>query len=171
MEEEIFGPVLTVYVYEDNQYEEILQLCNETSPYGLTGSIFANDRKAINKAYEVLRFAAGNFYINDKPTGAVVGQQPFGGARRSGTNDKAGSPFNLLRWISPRTIKENFIPPRAGHILSYRKNNRATNINSIREKHLLVLLLFCFSLYGIIFAWKSKSLCPYIAMPFCGPFL
>ena len=111
MEEEIFGPVLTVYVYEDNQYEEILQLCNETSPYGLTGSIFANDRKAINKAYEVLRFAAGNFYINDKPTGAVVGQQPFGGARRSGTNDKAGSPFNLLRWISPRTIKENFIPP------------------------------------------------------------
>jgi len=85
--------------------------CNETSPYGLTGSIFANDRKAINKAYEVLRFAAGNFYINDKPTGAVVGQQPFGGARRSGTNDKAGSPFNLLRWISPRTIKENFIPP------------------------------------------------------------
>ena len=111
MEEEIFGPVLTVYVYEDSQYEEILQLCNETSPYGLTGSIFANDRKAINRAYEVLRFAAGNFYINDKPTGAVVGQQPFGGARRSGTNDKAGSPFNLLRWISPRTVKENLIPP------------------------------------------------------------
>ncbi|WP_018963609.1 L-glutamate gamma-semialdehyde dehydrogenase [Coprothermobacter platensis] len=111
MQEEIFGPVLTVYVYEDSDYENVLQLCNETSPYGLTGSIFANDRMAVEQAYETLRFAAGNFYINDKPTGAVVGQQPFGGARRSGTNDKAGSPFNLMRWISPRTIKENLIPP------------------------------------------------------------
>jgi 1-pyrroline-5-carboxylate dehydrogenase len=111
MEEEIFGPVLTVYVYEDSQYEDILRLCDETSPYGLTGSIFATDRKAIDEAYKILRFAAGNFYINDKPTGAVVGQQPFGGSRRSGTNDKAGSPLNLLRWISPRAVKENLIPP------------------------------------------------------------
>jgi 1-pyrroline-5-carboxylate dehydrogenase len=112
MEEEIFGPVLTIYVYDDNKYEETLHLCDETSPYSLTGAIFAQDRKAIELADKILTNAAGNFYINDKPTGAVVGQQPFGGARASGTNDKAGSYLNLLRWVSARTIKENFIPPK-----------------------------------------------------------
>lgn len=111
MQEEIFGPVLTVYIYDDGKYEETLELCDKTSPYGLTGSIFANDRLAIEKAVEVLEQAAGNFYINDKPTGAVVSQQPFGGARASGTNDKAGSYLNLIRWTSPRAIKENFVPP------------------------------------------------------------
>jgi 1-pyrroline-5-carboxylate dehydrogenase len=111
MEEEIFGPVLAVYVYPDAQFEETLQLCDETSPYGLTGSIFAQDRRIIQQAAERLRHAAGNFYINDKPTGAVVGLQPFGGSRASGTNDKAGSPLNLERWVSPRTIKESFCPP------------------------------------------------------------
>jgi 1-pyrroline-5-carboxylate dehydrogenase len=111
LEEEIFGPVMTVYVYDDAKFEETLQLCNETSPYALTGSIFANDKHAIILANNVLRHAAGNFYINDKPTGAVVGQQPFGGARASGTNDKAGSLLNMIRWTSPRTIKENFAPP------------------------------------------------------------
>ncbi|MHB8904575.1 MAG: L-glutamate gamma-semialdehyde dehydrogenase [Melioribacteraceae bacterium] len=109
MEEEIFGPVLTVYIYEDEKYEETLHLCDETSPYALTGSIFAQDRIAIVTADKILKHAAGNFYINDKPTGAVVGQQPFGGARGSGTNDKAGSFLNLVRWVSPRTIKENFV--------------------------------------------------------------
>jgi len=112
MEEEIFGPVLSVYVYEDSAYEDVLKLCDETSPYALTGAVFAKDRDAIAKAYDALRYAAGNFYINDKPTGAVVGQQPFGGARASGTNDKAGTHFNLMRWVSPRTIKENLLPPR-----------------------------------------------------------
>lgn len=112
IEEEIFGPVLTLYVYDDNKYEETLHLCDETSPYSLTGAIFAQDRKAVELADKVLVNAAGNFYINDKPTGAVVGQQPFGGARASGTNDKAGSYLNLLRWVSARTIKENFIPPK-----------------------------------------------------------
>ncbi len=112
MEEEIFGPVLTIYVYDDNKYEETLHMCDETSPYSLTGAIFAQDRNAINLADKILLNAAGNFYINDKPTGAVVGQQPFGGARASGTNDKAGSHLNLLRWVSARTIKENFIPPK-----------------------------------------------------------
>ncbi|MCX7905757.1 MAG: aldehyde dehydrogenase family protein, partial [Elusimicrobiales bacterium] len=111
MVEEIFGPVLTVYVYDDNKFEETLKLCDETSPYGLTGSIIAQDRVAISKATELLVNAAGNFYINDKPTGAVVNQQPFGGARASGTNDKAGSWLNLIRWTSPRAIKENFVPP------------------------------------------------------------
>ena len=111
MEEEIFGPVITIYIYKDDKYEETLHLCDETSPYALTGAIFANDREAIIKAKDILRNAAGNFYVNDKPTGAVVGQQPFGGARASGTNDKAGDIVNLLRWVSPRTIKENFIPP------------------------------------------------------------
>lgn len=111
MQEEIFGPVLTVYVYPDDQFEETLRLCDQTSPYALTGAIFARDRRAIIKASDALRNAAGNFYINDKPTGAVVGQQPFGGARASGTNDKAGSLLNLTRWISARTIKENFLPP------------------------------------------------------------
>jgi 1-pyrroline-5-carboxylate dehydrogenase len=110
MEEEIFGPVMTVYVYEDGQYEETLKLCDETSPYGLTGSIFSNDKYAMMKACRALRYSAGNFYINDKPTGAMVGQQPFGGSRASGTNDKAGSHLNLLRWVSPRTIKETLIP-------------------------------------------------------------
>jgi 1-pyrroline-5-carboxylate dehydrogenase len=110
MEEEIFGPVLTIYVYPDDEYEETLSLCNETSPYGLTGAIFAQDRVAIETAYRALRQTAGNFYINDKPTGAVVGQQPFGGSRASGTNDKAGSAGNLLRWTSIRTVKETFVP-------------------------------------------------------------
>jgi 1-pyrroline-5-carboxylate dehydrogenase len=111
MEEEIFGPVLTVYLYPDSKFEETLTLVDQTSPYGLTGSIFAQDRAAIEKAYIALRQAAGNFYINDKPTGAVVGQQPFGGSRASGTNDKAGSAGNLLRWTSMRTVKETFVPP------------------------------------------------------------
>ena len=111
MKEEFFGPILTVYVYPDNKFEETLDLCDKTSIYGLTGAIFASDREAINMASKKLIYAAGNFYINDKPTGAVVGQQPFGGARGSGTNDKAGSVLNLLRWLSPRSIKENFVPP------------------------------------------------------------
>ncbi len=112
MEEEIFGPVMTIYIYEDELFEETLQLCDETSPYGLTGAIFSNDKYAMIRACRVLRYAAGNFYINDKPTGAMVGQQPFGGARGSGTNDKAGSHLNLIRWVSPRTIKETLIPAR-----------------------------------------------------------
>ncbi len=111
MEEEIFGPVLTIYVYDDKKYEQTLDLLDSTSPYALTGAIFAQDKDAVALAYKKLEHAAGNFYINDKPTGAVVGQQPFGGARKSGTNDKAGSVWNLLRWVSPRTIKENFNPP------------------------------------------------------------
>ena len=110
MEEEIFGPVMTVYVYKDNEFEETLRICDETSPYGLTGSVFSNDRAALNTACRVLRYAAGNIYFNDKPTGAVVGQQPFGGARASGTNDKSGSHLNLLRWTNPRTIKETLLP-------------------------------------------------------------
>ncbi len=109
--EEIFGPVLTIYVYEDAKFEETLRLVDSTSEYALTGSILANDRYAIELATKLLENAAGNFYINDKPTGAVVGQQPFGGARGSGTNDKAGSALNLLRWVSARTIKETFVPP------------------------------------------------------------
>ncbi|MCK4873123.1 MAG: aldehyde dehydrogenase family protein, partial [Phycisphaerales bacterium] len=111
MAEEIFGPILTLHVYPDNEFEQAIKLCDETSPYALTGAVFADDRKAVMAAMEGLRFAAGNFYINDKPTGAVVGQQPFGGARASGTNDKAGSFLNLIRWASPRTIKETFDPP------------------------------------------------------------
>ena len=110
--EEIFGPVLTVFVYNDKDFEKTLKLVDTTSPYSLTGAIFAKDRYIIHQASEALKHAAGNFYINDKPTGAVVGQQPFGGARASGTNDKAGSVLNLLRWVSPRTIKENFLPPK-----------------------------------------------------------
>jgi 1-pyrroline-5-carboxylate dehydrogenase len=112
MQEEIFGPVVTVYVYDDHAYADTLDLCDQTSPYGLTGSIFARDRAAIRLAEKKLSHTAGNFYINDKPSGAVVGQQPFGGSRASGTNDKAGSHLNLIRWTSPRTIKENFSPPR-----------------------------------------------------------
>lgn len=109
--DELFGPVLTVYVYPDESYEETLELVDQTGPYALTGAVFSKDRYAIELAFEKLRNAAGNFYINDKPTGAVVGQQPFGGARASGTNDKAGSILNLYRWVSVRTIKENFVPP------------------------------------------------------------
>ena len=109
--EEIFAPLVGVYVYPAGRYEETLRLCDESAPYALTGAIFARDRKAIGTAMRELRHAAGNFYINDKPTGAVVGQQPFGGSRASGTNDKAGSPVNLIRWVSARTIKENFVPP------------------------------------------------------------
>jgi len=112
MQEEIFGPVLSIHIYEDNKFEDILKVCDSTSEYALTGSIFATNREDIETAKDALRFSAGNFYINDKPTGAVVGQQPFGGARGSGTNDKAGSPLNLLRWVSPRSIKETFTPPR-----------------------------------------------------------
>jgi len=111
MREEIFGPILTVFVYEDEDWAETLDLVDETSPYGLTGAVFATERAAIDQARDRLRYAAGNFYVNDKPTGAVVGQQPFGGARASGTNDKAGSSLNLIRWTSPRTIKETMVPP------------------------------------------------------------
>jgi len=110
MEEEIFGPVLSLYVYPADKYEETLKLCDETSPYSLTGAVFAQDRYAVDTASKILVNSSGNFYINDKCTGAVVGQQPFGGARASGTNDKAGSLLNLLRWASARSIKENFIP-------------------------------------------------------------
>lgn len=109
--EEIFGPVITIFVYEDDNWADMLHLVNDTSEYALTGAILAHDRYAIDQATRLLENAAGNFYINDKPTGAVVGQQPFGGARASGTNDKAGSYLNLLRWVSPRTIKETFVPP------------------------------------------------------------
>lgn len=110
LEEEIFGPVLTIYVYEDSKLDETIELCNATSPYGLTGAVFAHDRVAASNICEQLQYAAGNFYINDKPTGAIVGLQPFGGSRASGTNDKAGGEFNLIRWVSPRTIKETFLP-------------------------------------------------------------
>ncbi|MGC8723184.1 MAG: L-glutamate gamma-semialdehyde dehydrogenase [Acidobacteriota bacterium] len=111
MEEEIFGPVLTLYVYEDTRLDETLELCDTTSPYALTGAVFGTDRKAIMKMMERLRHSSGNFYINDKPTGAVVSQQPFGGGRASGTNDKAGSYLNLIRWTSMRAVKETFVPP------------------------------------------------------------
>lgn len=110
MQEEIFGPVLTIYVYKDEEMDEAIELCNTTSPFGLTGAVFSHDRIAASRICNKLRYAAGNFYINDKPTGAVVGLQPFGGSRASGTNDKAGGEFNLIRWVSPRTIKETFIP-------------------------------------------------------------
>ncbi len=111
MQEELFGPVITVYIYEDDKLNEMLDVLDQTSIYALTGAVFSQDRYAIEKITKRLSNAAGNFYINDKPTGAVVGQQPFGGARGSGTNDKAGSVFNFLRWTSIRTIKENFVPP------------------------------------------------------------
>ena len=110
---EFFGPILAVFVYPDDDYARVLDLIDTTTPYALTGSVFATSRTAIDEAQRALRFAAGNFYINDKPTGAVVGRQPFGGSRGSGTNDKAGSELNLLRWTSPRSIKETFIPARA----------------------------------------------------------
>jgi len=111
MKEELFGPVVTAYVYPEGKYRETLELVDKGAPYGLTGAVFSQDRSAVDEAGEALRYAAGNFYVNDKPTGAVVGQQPFGGARASGTNDKAGSMWNLIRWVSPRTIKETFVPP------------------------------------------------------------
>ena len=112
MQEEIFGPVVTIHRYPDSQLEDALALCDTTSPYALTGAIFARDAGVIAQLSKRLRFAAGNFYMNDKPTAAVVGQQPFGGARGSGTNDKAGSKMNLVRWTSARTVKETFNPPR-----------------------------------------------------------
>jgi 1-pyrroline-5-carboxylate dehydrogenase len=112
LSEEIFGPVLTTYVYQDKDWTRMLKIVDSTSPYALTGAVFAADRRAVHQASQALRYAAGNFYINDKPTGAVVGQQPFGGARASGTNDKAGSKMNLLRWVSARSVKETFSPPR-----------------------------------------------------------
>jgi len=112
MKEELFGPVVTAFVYDDSRYEDTLDLVDRGTTYGLTGAVFARDLRAVETARERLRYAAGNFYVNDKPTGAVVGQQPFGGARASGTNDKAGSMWNLIRWVSPRTIKETFVPPR-----------------------------------------------------------
>jgi 1-pyrroline-5-carboxylate dehydrogenase len=112
MREELFGPVVTTYVYDEGAWDDTLKLIDRTAPYGLTGAVFSEDRAAIDDAQEKLRYAAGNFYVNDKPTGAVVGQQPFGGARASGTNDKAGSMWNLIRWVSPRSIKETFMPPR-----------------------------------------------------------
>ena len=111
MKEELFGPVVTAYVYPEGKYRETLELVDKGAPYGLTGAVFSTDRDAVDEAGEALRYTAGNFYVNDKPTGAVVGQQPFGGARASGTNDKAGSMWNLIRWVSPRTIKETFVPP------------------------------------------------------------
>jgi 1-pyrroline-5-carboxylate dehydrogenase len=111
--EEIFGPVLSLHVYPDARWPEMLRTVDGTSPYALTGAVFAQDRRAVEQAHQALRYAAGNFYVNDKPTGAVVGQQPFGGGRASGTNDKAGSLVNLVRWVSPRAVKENFLPPRS----------------------------------------------------------
>ena len=111
MQEELFGPVVTTYVYPEREWRSTLDLVASTSPYGLTGAVFSEDRSAIEEAEDTLRYAAGNFYVNDKPTGAIVGQQPFGGSRASGTNDKAGSMWNLIRWVSPRTIKETFVPP------------------------------------------------------------
>jgi 1-pyrroline-5-carboxylate dehydrogenase len=115
MREEIFGPVTTVYVYPDDEWEETLQLVDETSPYALTGAVFARERTVIRQAQDALEYAAGNFYVNDKPTAAIVGQQPFGGARRSGTNDKAGSEMNLMQWVSPRAIKESWDAPEDYH--------------------------------------------------------
>src|SRR6266542_4337179 len=115
LREELFGPIVTAFVYPDDRWEETLELVDSTAPYGLTGAVFARDREAIEEAGTALQYAAGNLYVNDKPTGAVVGQQPFGGARASGTNDKAGSMWNLIRWASPRTIKETFVPPRDYH--------------------------------------------------------
>jgi 1-pyrroline-5-carboxylate dehydrogenase len=111
MRDELFGPVVTAYVYDEKRWDDTLRLVDETGTYALTGAVFANDRGAIGQAHDELRYAAGNFYVNDKPTGAVVGQQPFGGARASGTNDKAGSMWNLIRWVSPRTVKETLVPP------------------------------------------------------------
>jgi 1-pyrroline-5-carboxylate dehydrogenase len=112
LRDELFGPVVTTYVYDEKRWDDTLDLIDRTAPYGLTGAVFSEERSAIDDAAAKLRYAAGNFYVNDKPTGAVVGQQPFGGSRASGTNDKAGSLWNLIRWVSPRSIKETFAPPR-----------------------------------------------------------
>jgi 1-pyrroline-5-carboxylate dehydrogenase len=120
---EIFGPVLTIHVYDDKDLEGAYKLIDESSPYALTGAVFARDRKVIHELSTRLRNSAGNFYVNDKPTGAVVGRQPFGGARASGTNDKAGSMLNLMRWVSPRTIKENLSPPRDWRYPSWFQEN------------------------------------------------
>ncbi|HLN53753.1 MAG TPA: L-glutamate gamma-semialdehyde dehydrogenase [Lentimicrobium sp.] len=133
MEEEIFGPVLSVFVYKDNKYFETVKLVDETSPYGLTGSIFAHDRHVLHQTSEALKYSAGNLYYNDKPTGAVVGQQPFGGARQSGTNDKAGSYLNLLRWTSPRTIKETLRPP-TDFKYPFMKQDCTPDINERKEQ-------------------------------------
>ena len=111
LRDELFGPIVTTYVYDEKRWDDTLQLVDETAPYALTGAVFARERSAIEDAHDKLRYSAGNFYVNDKPTGAVVGQQPFGGSRASGTNDKAGSMWNLIRWVSPRTVKETFVPP------------------------------------------------------------
>jgi 1-pyrroline-5-carboxylate dehydrogenase len=111
LRDELFGPVVTTYVYDESRWSDTLDLVDSTAPYGLTGAVFAEDRAAVDEARDRLRYAAGNFYVNDKPTGAVVGQQPFGGSRASGTNDKAGSLWNLIRWVTPRTIKETAAPP------------------------------------------------------------
>ena len=113
MKEEIFGPLVTIFLYDDNKWTEILKIVDNTSKYALTGAVFSKNRYAIEEASEILQNSAGNFYINDKPTGAVVGQQPFGGSRASGTNDKAGSSMNLYRWVSARTVKETFNPPKS----------------------------------------------------------
>jgi 1-pyrroline-5-carboxylate dehydrogenase len=111
LRDELFGPVVTTFVYDEKRWGDTLDLIDSTAPYGLTGAVFSEDRAAVQEASERLRYAAGNFYVNDKPTGAVVGQQPFGGSRASGTNDKAGSIWNLIRWASPRTIKDTFVSP------------------------------------------------------------
>ena len=111
LRDELFGPIVTTYVYDEKRWDDTLSLVDETAPYALTGAVFATERSAIEEAHEALRYSAGNFYVNDKPTGAVVGQQPFGGSRASGTNDKAGSMWNLIRWVTPRTVKETFVPP------------------------------------------------------------
>ncbi len=111
LRDELFGPIVTAYVYDEKRWDETLRLVDETAPYALTGAVFATERSAIEEAHDALRYSAGNFYVNDKPTGAVVGQQPFGGSRASGTNDKAGSMWNLIRWVSPRAVKETFVPP------------------------------------------------------------
>jgi 1-pyrroline-5-carboxylate dehydrogenase len=112
LRDELFGPVVTAYVYDERRWDDTLKLVDETAPYALTGAVFSTDRYAIEQAHDALQYSAGNFYVNDKPTGAVVGQQPFGGSRASGTNDKAGSMWNLIRWVSPRTVKETLVPPR-----------------------------------------------------------
>ena len=111
LRDELFGPIVTTYVYDERRWDDTLKLVDETAPYGLTGAVFATERAAIEQAHDALQYTAGNFYVNDKPTGAVVGQQPFGGSRASGTNDKAGSVLNLLRWTSPRTLKTTSVPP------------------------------------------------------------
>ena len=130
MTEELFGPILSVFVYEDNKWDETLELIDATSPYALTGSIFCTDRFALHQAEAALVNAAGNLYLNDKPTGAMIGQQPFGGGRASGTNDKAGSYLNLLRWVSPRTVKETYLPTR-----DWQFGAKACSAASLRESH------------------------------------